>query len=40
MGGGGPETKEIMSNLLSEQAEWAKMNGDWKLAGQLYISGK
>ena len=23
-----------------EQAEWAKTNGDWKQAGQLYITSK
>ena len=34
------ETKNIMSNLISEQAGWALANGDWKQAGQLYTSSK
>lgn len=34
------ETKNIMSNLVSEQASWALANGDWKQAGQLYTSSK
>ena len=27
-----------MSKLLKEQAEWTKESGDWKTAGELYIS--
>jgi hypothetical protein len=29
-----------MSTLVAEQAGWALANGDWKQAGQLYISNK
>ena len=29
-----------MSNLKNEQASWALANGDWKQAGQLYITAK
>lgn len=29
-----------MSTLVGEQASWALANGDWKQAGQLYISIK
>ena len=40
MGGTTLETKNIMSNLMSEQASWSLANGDWKQAGQLYITAK
>ena len=29
-----------MANLVNEQAQWSKLNGDWKQAGQLYIQGR
>ena len=29
-----------MNNLVSEQAEWALANGDWKQAAQMYIQGR
>ena len=40
MGNNTLETKNIMANLVSEQAGWALANGDWKQAGQLYTSSK
>ena len=29
-----------MSGILNEQAIWALQNGDWKTAGQLYLSSR
>lgn len=29
-----------MSTLITEQASWALANGDWKQAGQHYITNK
>lgn len=40
MGGQTVETKNILATLTNEQANWALANGDWKQAGQHYISSK
>lgn len=40
MGGQTFETKSILTTLISEQASWALANGDWKQAGQHYITNK
>lgn len=40
MGTATVETKNIMNGLVSEQASWAEANGEWKQAGQLYITAK
>lgn len=40
MGGQTLETKNILATLTNEQASWALANGDWKQAGQHYITNK
>lgn len=40
MGNNNSQNKELLSNLYLEQASWAQTNGDWKMAGQLYITSK
>ncbi len=39
-GASNEETREALSNIYLEQAEWSRANGNWKIAGQLYMTSK
>ena len=40
MGGVNQNEKELLTRIYEEQADWALINGDWKLAAQLLMNCK
>ena len=40
MGNQGQSDKELLNRIYEDQAEWARVNGDWKLSGSLLTTSK
>ena len=40
MGGVNQNEKDLLNKIYEEQAEWARVNGDWKMSGSLLITSK
>lgn len=40
MGNQNQSDKDLLARIYEEQAEWARVNGDWKQSGSLLITSK